>query len=450
MAVLTDQRKTGIKAIVPRTIQESGAFPATTRIPQTFIGSDPEEGVTFHRSTTNLFISTDYGVTISSGKGLPSGVTNGFSCVKVVRCFDLWWAIYLDAGDSLYKVYSCPIVTGNGALTWTARKTLGSGATNLQGCLNASSDGLTLMVAEYTSNGSTPGVVGGVSIYRTTDGTNFTTPLTHVTGRHWHGVYEDAYAPGTWYAALGDGTETPILRSTDNGVTFAAVSSIPHNWDAVSMSFSPKWIWATGDLTGGTPVGPVYVIDRGTMTPQVASCNTPKTMAVWKPGEFKAGTVTSGSPTLAMSTTEAAWLTTDDIGRHIVVKDTTDGTTLFVGTVSNVSSFTVTLSGNATASSGSGDATYMVARPERYYPFGLNGCVDPDTEIFYLHVDNAGSEPTGSPWRFGLFALFEIGGPWVLLDNVIAASVCTQIYDGYVMSGNNIRPVITAADAIGF
>jgi hypothetical protein len=449
MTVSTNQGKTGIPVTAELSIKSSAVWRLSSRnvATLTYTGHDATAGVTFFRNPSNIFLSTDNGATISSGKGLPTGVTNGFTISRVVRAFDLWWIVALDAGDTLYKVYSAPVVLGNGALTWTARHTLGVGATNISGALGVSSDGLTLLVAEYSSSASVPGVTGGNSIYRTTDGTTFDGVDQRPAARHYHGVWEDPYSPGVWYALIGDGTATPLLRSSDNGATFDTVASVVAGWDGVAMSFSANYIWVTGDVTSSVSVAPFYVLDRATLTPQHGCTGSPYSTPVINAGVFATGSVTSGSPTLAMGSLENP-LTVDDIGRQIIVKKTSDASLLVASgtTITDVSGANVTMSNNASATSSA--ITYMVDRNERYYPVALNGAVDPTTEVFYLHADNAGAAPIGNPLRFGLFACPSLFGPLVWLENLQSASILVEVVSGVVLTGINYRPTLSVSQAV--
>lgn len=434
-----------------RCICSAGAFIPTTRTGGfRFIGKDPVLGITFHTNGSTLNISTDFGDTVSTNKGMPANVTNGFTLGNVVRAFGLWWCGGTDTADSnRYKIYSAPIVTGNGALTWTPRFTLADGTVgNIAGCINASADGQTLCVAEYSITTTVPAAPGGPSIYRTVNGTAFTKVAQSAIAlaRHWHCVREDPFNPGTWYALLGDGTDSPVWISTNNAASFTPVASVPQGWDGVQVDFSPARVWATGDVyQAGPPVAPAYGLQRGVLVPQAACDNTFKSMPVVNSGMYQNGSVTSGSNILTMTFVEQLYITSEDEGRRIVIKDKTTGAVVFKGTIVSVSSNLVTLSGNATASTVAGGANYVVDRNERYYPIALQGAVDPDNEVMYLHADNAGAEPPGLPYRYGLFAIVNFGGPLIWLDNMPSATSQVAVMGGQVLSGINHRATLKTA-----
>lgn len=436
-------------AVSRRSIMSSAPWKTTTTPVAggaNFIGSDTTAGVTFFANTTSLFISTDFGATLSSNKTLPSGVTDGFSLYNVVRFKTLWAMIAKDT-TGVYKVYTATAVTGNTALTWTAVKTLATNATNIQGCIGVSASGNTLLVAEYSG---TPNITGGPSIYRTTDGTTWSTVTTQASARHFHGVWEDPYNAGTWYALLGDGTTTPVLKSVNDGVTWAAVSSIGTGWDGVSMSFSPNYVWCTGDVISLTNVAPFYVFDRATGTPQVGCTSGPQSIAVPNLGVFPyGGSCTSGNNFFSMGSQEQP-LTVDDIGSPIIIKKSSDGTLVVPSgtTIVNVSGQTVTMSNYCNQTLTSGNMTYSVNRNERFYPVGLNGVVDPATEVFYLVADNNGGAPVGLPFRYALFCCPTLFGPLVWLDNLTTASRNVQIVGTTLMTNNHSKTVLTVGSAV--
>lgn len=421
--------------------------PATVLGGTLYVGHDSTAGVTFWVNPTGLFISTDSGVTLSSNKTLPTNVTNGFSIYRVVRFKTLWAMIALDSVSGTYKVYTATAVTGNTALTWTAVKTLATNATNISGAIGVSASGNTMCVSEYTA---TPNITGGPSIYRTTDGTSFATVDTEVTARHFHGVWEDPYNAGTWYALLGDGTTTPVLTSVDDGVTWSAVGSIGSGWDGVSMSFSTNYVWTTGDILTSVNVAPFYVFDRATKTPQVGTTMAPQSTAVSNPGVFpNGGSCTTGNYFFSMGAVEQP-LTVDDIGSTIFLKKTSDGTLAVPsGTIiTDVSGQTVTLSNACTQTLAATALTYAVNRNERFYPFGLYGAVDPATEVFYLVADSAGGAPVGLPFRYALFACPTLFGPLVWLDNLVSASRLVEVVGSMVLTATHNKVPITVSQAV--
>lgn len=431
-----------------RSSKSSGIWkPTTVLAGMLYVGHDSTAGVTFWVNPSNLFISTDNGDTISTGKGLPTNVTNAFTIYRVVRFKTLWAMIALDSVSGTYKVYTATAVTGNTALTWTAVKTLATNATNISGALGVSASGNTMCVCEYTA---TPNITGGPSIYRTTDGTTFSTRTTQATARHFHGVWEDPYNAGTWYALLGDGTTTPVLTSTDDGVTWTAVGSIGSGWDGVSMSFSANYVWATGDILTSVNVAPFYVFDRATKTPQVGCTASPQAIAVSNPGVFpNGGSCTSGSNTFSMGSSEQP-ITVDDIAAAIVLKKTSDGSLVVPSgtTILDVNGLNVTLSNFCTQTLAAGALTYAINRNERFYPFGLYGAVDPATEVFYLVADSAGGAPVGLPFRYGMFACPTLFGPLIWLDNLVTASRLVEVVGTEVVSANHHRKVMTVNQGV--
>ena len=446
--IVTDDRL-AIKAVPRRSVQSPGFWRTTTTLNgQLFVGHDTTAAVTFWVNTSNLFISTDNGDTLSSGKGLPSGVTNGFTIYRVVRYKALWVMIASDASDSnKYKIYACTAVTGNTALTWTAVKTLAINSTNISGALGVSSDGNTLLASEYTG---TPNITGGPSIYKTTDtsAVTWSTVDTRASARHFHGVWEDPYNTGTWYALLGDATTTPVLKSTNNGASFSSVSSVGLGWDGVQMSFSPNYIWCTGDVVSAINVAPFYVMDRTTLTPQIGCSSSPMSIPVTNLGVFTTGaTATSGNNFIGMGSFEQP-ITVDDIGSTITVKKNSDSSLVVPsGTqITDVVSPTIYMSNTCTQTSTA--ITYVVNRNERYYPVSLYGTVDPATETFYLVADNAGANPLGLAYRVGLFTCTTVFGPLTWVDNLVTASRLVEVVGTELITSNHHRPALTVAQAV--
>ena len=205
--------------------------------------------------------SSDWGATWSGNKGLPPN-TSGIG--KVVRFKGNLYVLSMDVSTERLGVYRSPPAAGNTPYDWSSPLVkLSAGATSLNTNMNA--DDSYLYVGEYGDP------VGGPRILRSADGVNWEIvygPDPSV--RHVHAVAPDPYDPGVVWATLGDGITKSVMRSTDFGAPRSwqvVVSS--SRWQAVQISFSPRWVFFAGDSGTGT----VWVLDRQQVQPMWAATN---------------------------------------------------------------------------------------------------------------------------------------------------------------------------------
>ena len=214
-----------------------------------------EGGVGWFLDQTNAQLkSTDnFGANIGNNKLMPSGVTNPASLRRFKN------HVYLLAATGVYR--SPPKPVRNDQFEWSAALlTPTAGAGFLGVCMEANDD--FLFVCEYGDP------TGGPKLYRTSDGVTYDTVLTDATARHFHAVALDPYRPGHVYVTSGDGIANTTWRSTDNGDTWSVVVS-SSVWQAVQVSFCPRYVWMAADNQRGT----VMVMDRDRLEPFWASTN---------------------------------------------------------------------------------------------------------------------------------------------------------------------------------
>jgi len=360
------------------------------------------------------------------------------SGLKVVVYNNLMYLLVFNSTSTRFEVYSSPLVTGATQPTWTGPLLqLSANAILIPEAFRATSVGV--FVGEYTG---VTDIAAGPSLWRSTDGTNFTTVLgplgSHV--RHIHGVYEDPYALGTIYVTVGDGIAPYVplsgyvYRSTNGGASFTALpnfTSASGFWQAVSLGFGPKYVWAASDQVVG---GGAYVFTRSNLTPQWASLQKPQSVAV--PGGANrtvVDMVTNGTTTVTSAT---AAFTTADVGRFVSGPNTiTDGA--YITSVTNATTAVISI-----AATGSQTATANIR--DAFYTNAYLGALDPSTGYFYTVSNDTSVAGTVA----GLFVYTQPGASPVLLRPIFTPSLAnSELYidNGYALVGRYAIPIPNAA-----
>jgi len=367
-----------------------------------------------------------------SARTLPTNVTPNPNGARMIRWNGKVYLFCWNSVTSKIEVYSADPQAGT-TPTWTWSSLLHSFATNgrLMGT-NIHAGATALFAAEYTGASN---ISGGPSIYRTTDGTTWTTVLGPLAStRHFHCVAEDPYNPGTIYATCGDTGTSPawVYKSTDNGTTWAGVDTLNDlKWQAVKIDFDADWVyfWSDQQQSGGN----VYICDRATMTPQWFTPSRIDRIAV--PGATGARVITDGAHATgdATLTSSSAAFTARDRGRYI------GGSAFFpIGTfIETVTSATeVELSATALGGGSLTNRTIALAG-DTFFVNAYHGGIDPATGYVYSMANDTSSGGTTG----GLFVCCGRGQPWHLLHTFLiptAGEVDQAMYiqDGYAFIGN--------------
>lgn len=197
--------------------------------------------------------STDWSATWSTNKTYPTNVA-WYDFGPVVRFGAYLYALGLDSVSNRVGIYRALPQSGNTVFSWSAPLMLMAvGTQRYSFALTADSSYV------YASEYGNP--TGGPSVYRSSDGSSWTTILTIAAALHIHAIAVDPYNAGHIWLACGDGVAGPIRYSTNSGSTFTNVPSrtgyVPQ---VVQLSFSADWVFAAGDATACT----AFVIDRAT------------------------------------------------------------------------------------------------------------------------------------------------------------------------------------------
>jgi hypothetical protein len=208
----------------------------------------------WRQSNGLLYLSENGGSTFGGGKAAPSNTDayakavyfNGYVYLTARTAVTLGWA-----------VYRAPTVTGSSSFSWTKVFDLPAGSNQLQ--TNFSTDGTYLYLCDWG------GVTGGPGIYRSSNGTSWTTTYSGNSAlKHMHAIAADPYNPGHVYVSVGD-QEVPylplpflFLKSTDYGATWSVFGddAFPQ---AVQISFDADRIWCATD-NANAPIA--FVMDR--------------------------------------------------------------------------------------------------------------------------------------------------------------------------------------------
>jgi len=307
------------------------------------------------------------------------------------------------------EIYSAPLVTGSTSMTWSAKLlTLAANATIQPAAFCSGSNAI--FIAEYCSSD----ISGGPSLYRSTDGVNFTNvlQLSESFTRHFHSVYEDPFNAGTYYALVGDyyygaGNPPHYCYKSTNGTTWTAVTGLDGGqWQAMGMGFSASHVWFASDIGDG---GGPFVMDRVAQIPTWASLLNYHMLAV--PGSCARTVVDAVAIQYDNTlTSDTAAFTAADVGRQVLgVIDLPDPT--FILTINSGTS--VELS-NAPAVSSSAQTMTI---SDAFYATAFVGESDSASGWFYF-VANDISNHFGNV--AGLFLLTEPGTAPILLRTFFA------------------------------
>jgi len=355
--------------------------------------------------------------------------------LKVVVFNNLMYILVLNSTTNTFQVYSSPLVTGGTQPTWTGPLlSLSANATFFPNDFRATTSGI--FVGEYTG---VTDITGGPSLYRSTDGTNFTRVLgplgTHV--RHIHAVYEDPYNHGTIYVTVGDGiapyAPLPgyIYRSTDGGATFNPLPNFTSGgagtWQAVSLGFGSNYIWAASDQVQG---GGAYLFTRTGLTPQWASLLKPQNIAV--PGGAGRSVVDLVANATTTITSTTANFTAADVGRLVSGPNViTEGS--YITAVTNATTATISV-----AATGSGTVTAWIR--DAFYTNAYIGAMDDTTGYFYTVANDTSTSGNVA----GLFVYTQAGANPILLRPIFGANLANSglyIDNGYALIGRYAIPL---------
>jgi hypothetical protein len=215
-------------------------------------------GTIYATETSSLYGSSDGGNTwIRQAFNLPAG---GHQVIHG------WQGGLLVAGDQ---------VDGSNvkhAVVW--KKTSSGWRTVLRGSAGSSNNTRTNLTGDdtYLFFGEYGLPQGGPSIYRSADGVNWNRCYNNPKFKHIHAVAADPYQSGDVYATVGDGVGVALIRSRDQGNTWANVLS-PGTWQSVQISFDADYVWLAGDNGWSSSPKTAAIFDRGKLTASAASPN---------------------------------------------------------------------------------------------------------------------------------------------------------------------------------
>jgi hypothetical protein len=389
--------------------------------PTVVIGHDPVTGLFFgiDRPTTSMACSAD-GSTWTTGKSMPGGC-NHIQLHKVVRFLGNDYVFAIDGGDHRASVYRA-IAPANptSSIVYTGRVALMSASTSASGLNYEAMNGKSTAFNAGTSAmmlGDYGDFASGPTIQRTLDGTTWTTVWGPSTSRHVHGVAEDPYHPGTWYATIGDGAANPsdLIRSTNNGDTWTTIvsGSGGNLFQSVQISFSERFVYLAADHYGAS----AFFMDRTECVIRNLSVTLHVNIAI--PGGVGGRIITDVATTSGSTTVTSASFTAFDRGRTIAG----DMFPQFGG-VSNASEpnwIIAASAGTATiraAATATGTAQTAVVGGDRFMSGCYMGAVDPATDIFYF----AAMDTSSAGNCYGIFYIPQPGGRVELLDAMTGAN----------------------------
>jgi hypothetical protein len=322
----------------------------------------------------------------------------------------------LKASDGRPGIFRAAPVAGIGSFAWSQSLVNGSsGSTIFSTALDAD--------AQYIYWGEYGDAVGGPSVYRSPDGTNWQRVLGPggFAARHVHGISADPYNPGHVYMAIGDaGSAGYNYRSTDYGATWMKLPGelgTSQAYQACQISFDQNAIWYASDTTAGISV---LRVDRATLTPRWHARQTHRNMPV--PGGLPSRRITdlamtAGSPIVTSASANFSAADAGSrlrtLGQDFVPIDT------YIKSVDSATQ--VTLYNNAKLSISGATAIFG---GETWGVMAYYGCVDPATGIYYFVSINGGAGGNVD----GLFACYP-DGTTVLLD-VLTTSPDSRMYVG--------------------
>lgn len=400
-------------------ISNNDAWNVSTILSYDCVGIDAVDGTSFFVGNSDIWQSTDYGTTLSTGKGLPANVPVGnlAFCRKIVRFGANLYLLAKNTGGN-QAIYKTPTASGNNPFTWTEVVVGGAGDT-LGPCLNA--DTSYVYFAEYGDP------AGGPRLRRSSDGTTWSTVFGPVAAlRHFHCVKPDPYHLGHVWLTAGDGITNGVLyKSTDYGSSFTSIIT-SNKWQGVQISHTPNFVFVAGDQARGT----VVVVDRATNTPRWGSLDWHGNLAV--PGgraraisNFTDG-VTNGTTTFTSAT---AAFTQSDVG--CVLYSTIGPTRITQGThIATVSNSTTVLMNQVSASTGSA-ITFEIGG-EAFYQNAFYGAVDPASGVYYAFAQDTSVAGTKS----GMLMVPYPGAPCQVLDVHRPGALWGEVHigGGYVLA----------------
>jgi hypothetical protein len=377
--------------------------------------------------------SSNFGAAWSTDKTLPADLS-WFNVGPILRFGGNLYMVGLATSTSKLSVWRAAPASGNTAFSWTLVHTMNTGANALvggQGCAFAT-DGTYLFVGEYGDP------TGGPQLYRTTDGTTWTTVLTKATWRHIHDVAINPLVPGQVWVAGGDGVSDPILYSNSNGDsgTYTAVPQISGRTPQITqMGFVPGYMVGLGD----SEFASVVAVDVSTHEWVIGSPNTVAALqvpskwggAIWDPPSVAAGATTSTTVTVpllpAIATTPFLAYFSNALPAGVtlsaaVTAANTVTVTLFNGTAAPVDLASGTLR-VCSVNPGIQDSPYWVV-------------VDPVTYVIYWITPTS----TGGQGIASLFAQLRIGDVPVLIDSWLIAPGLMYVLNGQIWYGGYHRP----------
>lgn len=383
-----------------------------------------------------LLSSSDFGTTMSADRIPPASNWNDR---KKIVYFKGKLYLLVMVGSVMTVWETTPNYAGGATWSWTQRFTAVAGANDALST-NLSTDGAFLYLGEYGDP------AGGPQIYRSADGTTWTSVLGPLSGnRHCHAVEPDPYNAGHVWATFGDGGNKYVMRSTDSGVTWATIIDGVSfgTWaQAVQISFSTNYVWFVSDDISGT----VYCIDRSELKVRLATANhitdVPVPAAIPRPAgsSYADGVFTNTSTTVTSAT---ASFVTGDLGRRIVSSKLPGGEV----TIASVTNGTTVVLSKAATSSGT---TGFYLGGSRWPGVPLFGAVDPSTEIMYVNgVDTSNPSVTDEPIRAALFVLPAFGSALQLFQTIPPTNGASRwmvfVYGGFVFYSRWRLPLLSRA-----
>lgn len=381
-----------------------------------------------------LYTTNNLGVSFSADRTLPAGVWNEKK--KIVAFGGKLYLLCVTA--SVAAIWrTTPTYTLGQTWTWTQVFSASAGTPdNLPTCL--STDGTYLYFGEYADP------VGGPQLYRSSDGTTWTSVLGPLTGnRHCHAIEPDPYNPGHVWATFGDGGNKYVMRSTDYGANWTTVVSgvTFGTWAQVAqISFDKDRVWLASDDVGSSG----YCMDRTELIPRMFAFNrhtdlpVPAAIPRRAGSAYDDGVFTNGSTTLTSATAAfSSAAPQSDVGRSIYSSKLPGGV-VSIASVTNAT--TVVLSAPATSG---GTATFHLGG-SRWPETAYFAAVDPATGIYYM----AGWDQTimEEPLRGAIFYVPYFGSRVELLQTLPPTGGLTRwqtfIYQGYVWSARWRVPLL--------
>lgn len=413
-----------------------GCYDAFTT--RSLMGIDRVNNRMFINNTSQILQTEDQGTTLSTNKTVPTNMTSG-TMRKMLLFKGNNYLAAVDSVSASASIYQAAPQSGSTAFSWTKVHTAtgvgGHIGTGFNVVTDAGGADLALVYVEYSDP------AGGPQIWRSTNGTTWTSVLGPVSGmRHFHAVAQDPFNPAVVYATGGDGSVKQIWKSTDFGVTWAIITADP-NWQAVQISFTAEWVWFAGDSARGS----VFVMDRATNTCRWLPDNH-RNIPVPNPlprsgGQiFADGASTFGNKTITSATAGFAnTFDKNDVGREVIFPSAVYPRTYITGVGSGTS---VQVSQNSQATL---TGQTFILGGDQFYWSAFYGIADPDTGFYYFTANDT----TSGGNRSGLFVhtgqqliLLESFGPSVISPGTVGSE--HFIYAGKLWMSGKSRELLTA------